>query len=305
MVSKIIEKHFLSLALALSVVALFQPQLFVGLKPHIPKLLGLVMFGMGLTLTTADFKGVLTKWRLIGIGTGLHFTIMPLTAFAISRLFQLSDEVTIGMVIVGACPSGTASNVITYLARANVALAVGLTLVSTFLAPILTPAIVYLLMKKSISIPVWDMMQSTFWIVLFPLLDALILRRLLQKRIEKMVAIFPSISILAITVIIATIVALNQKTLLTFPLLILAAVICHNAAGLALGYLLSKLAKANETEARTISIEVGTQNSGLGVTLASSFFSPAAALPGALFSLWQNLAGIVLATFWRRNINLD
>ena len=204
------------------------------------------------------------------------------------------------MVLVGACPGGTASNVITYLSGGNVALSVAMTFVSTMLAPILTPGIVWLLFHQRIDLDFAAMAMSVFWIVVFPLVGGLILRRLLRSRIQPLLKIFPSVSILAISLVIACVMGLNQQTLLAWPLLIMGAVVCHNLAGFGLGYAAARLIGSDARDARTLSIEVGMQNSGLGVALAHAYFSVQAALPGALFSLEQNLAGIVLARSWKR-----
>ena len=278
--------------------ALIEPTLFTWMQPHIPLALGIIMFGMGMALDFRDFADIFPKWRLVGMGAILQFTAMPLIALLVNRVFNLPLEVAIGVGIVGACPGGTASNVITYLARGNVALSVVMTLVSTALAPLLTPAIIYLLFKTKVEIAYLSMTKSVFWIVVFPLLDGLVLRRLLRRHIETLLAVFPSISIVTISTVIACVVGLSQHTLLAFPLTLIGAVIVHNLSGFGLGYGMARLLGSSERDARTMSIEVGMQNSGLGVALANKFFSAAAALPGAIFSLEQNLAGITLVRVW-------
>ncbi len=296
--ARLIETLFLPIALALSAAALAWPSYIVWLKPHIPLALGVIMFGMGLTLTMRDFTRVLANWKLILLGIVLQYAIMPVLAAALGQAFNLPAQAALGLVIVGACPGGTASNVIAYLARANVALSVTLTLASTMLAPILTPAIVYAIFNQRISIDAYAMAASVFWIVVFPLMDGLILRRLFQKRLTPFIQAFPSVSILTISLVIACVVALNRQNILDFPGLVIAAVICHNLGGFGLGYLFARFFTRSRKDAITLSIEVGMQNSGLGVALANAFFTPLAALPGAIFSLEQNLAGICLAKFW-------
>ncbi len=295
-----IERHFVLIAVILSGVALAYPPSFIWIKPHIPLGLGIIMFGMGLTLDFEDFRDILRKWRLVGLGVVLQYAVMPLLAVGISFVLGLPPEVVIGMVVVGACPGGTASNVIAYLAKANVPLSVTMTLASTCLAPLLTPAIIYFVLEKQIQIDFLSMVQSVFWIVVFPLVDGLILRCIFRKRLEPFLRYFPSISILVIALLIACIIGLNQKTLLAFPILVLVAVVLHNGLGLALGYGTARLAKCSKRDARTIAIEVGMQNSGLGVALAVKHFGVASALPGALFSLWHNLSGVSLARKWRK-----
>lgn len=295
-----IEQQFLILAILFTVVALLHPPLFTGLSPYIPQLLGVVMLGMGLTLEFSDFKGIWEKKFLVFAGIFLQFFIMPLLGWSIATVMQLPRDEFIGLVIVGSCPGGTASNVITYLARANVPLSIVLTLSTTILAPIITPVLIYLLVKTKVDLDVFPLMVSVFWMVLFPLIDGLVLRRLLRRHIQPIVDIFPSVSILVILMIIACIVGLNQKTILQFPVAVIVAVIMHNILGLLLGYWGGRCLKMNETDCRTVGIEVGMQNSGLGVALASQFINPAAALPSAIFSLWHNLSGITLAKYWSR-----
>lgn len=288
------------LALAFSAWALAQPDMFTWIRPHIPKFLGVIMFGMGLTLEFSDFRKVWQARRLVLIGTCLQYTIMPSTAWLVATVLQLPKDAFIGTVIVGACPGGTASNVITYLAGANVALSVVLTLASTLLAPIMTPGIIYIFLRQKVHVEFLPLMESVFWIVVFPVIDGLVIRRFLRRRMERFIDVFPSVSILGIVLVIASIMALNQRTILGFPLRILLSVILHNGLGLLLGYYGARLFRADIQDRRTISIEVGMQNSGLGVALAAKFFDPTSALPAAIFSLWHNLSGIILANIWAR-----
>ncbi len=298
-VPRFIEKHFILITMALCAVALAYPPSFTWLKPHIPLSLGVIMFGMGLTLDFADFREILRKWRLVGFGVAMQFAVMPLLAVGISLGLGLPAEAMIGMVVVGACPGGTASNVIAYLARANVPLSVTMTLASTCLAPLLTPAIIYLLLERQVEMDFRSMVVSVFWIVVFPLVDGLILRRIFRKRLEPLLRFFPSLSIAVIALLIACIIRLNQQTLLALPALVLVAVILHNGLGLTIGYWLARLGRCSKRDARTLAIEVGMQNSGLGVALAVKYFGAASALPGALFSLWHNISGVFFAKRWR------
>lgn len=300
-IGKWIERNFLLIALAMSAAALIFPPLFTWLKPHIPLALGIIMFGMGLTLEFYDFKDILRRWRFVLLGVVLQYSIMPLLGYGAAFVCNLPLQAAVGLVLVGACPGGTASNVITYLARGNVALSVVMTFCSTLLAPLATPAIVYFLYGTRIHIAFLPMVASIFWIVVFPLFGGLVCRKLFKKHIQPFLDIFPSISILTIALVIACVIGLNQKTILAFPFLIILAVILHNLGGFFLGYGAAKVFRADARDARTVAIEVGMQNSGLGVALANAFFTPQAALPGAIFSLEQNLAGISLARFWTRN----
>ena len=295
-----VERHFPLIAAGLSALALLWPGLFAWGAAFISPALGLIMFGMGMTLDWEDFRRAFTRWPSILLGLGLQYSVMPLLAVALGLGLGLPREALIGLVLVGASPGGTASNVISYLARADVALSVLLTLCSTVLAPLATPALVELILGQRIEIDVFGMMQSVFWIVVFPLLDGLILRRLLKHRLAPVQRALPSLSILVISLVIACVMALNREAILGFPVLVLLAVTAHNLLGLGLGYGLTRLFRRGTIEARTIAIEVGMQNSGLAVALAVKHFSVAAALPGALFSLWQNISGAFLARFWAR-----
>ncbi|MGE4504603.1 MAG: bile acid:sodium symporter family protein [Desulfovibrionaceae bacterium] len=296
-----IERLFLPIAVGCSALALAAPPLFTWIAPHIALGLGIIMFGMGLTLDFGAFARVLPRWPLVAAGAALQYTVMPLAALGVARLFGLGPEAALGLALVGACPGGTASNVITYLARGNVALSVTMTIVSTALAPILTPAIVYLLHQQHIDIDFWAMARSVFWIVVFPLVDGLVLRRLFLKRLTAVVRIFPAVSIVTISLVIACVVGLNQCTILARPWMILAAVTLHSLAGFGAGWCAGRLLSKDKADAVALSVEVGMQNSGLGVALAHQFFTAAAALPGALFSLMQNLLGVSLARVWTSN----
>lgn len=296
-----VQRHFLILACACAFLALGFPALFAWIRPYISLGLGLIMFGMGLTLEFADFVRVGRMWPRAGLGVVLQYTVMPLLAWGLCWALHLPDEVAVGVLLVGCCPSGTASNVITFFARADVPLSVAMTLVTTLVAPVVTPALVELFVGQRVAVDFWAMVRSVFWIVVFPLVDGLVLRRLLRERLRPVLDVFPALSVLAITGIIACVVALNQKTILDFPVLVMLAVMLHNGAGFAIGFWGARVTGARMSTARTIAIEVGMQNSGLAVALAGTFFTPAAALAGALFSLWQNLMGMALARVWARD----
>lgn len=296
-----IETHFLALALGLSGLALWRPELFTWLAPYLPQGLGLIMFGMGLTLTFADFRRVLVHWRLVLLGTALHYAIMPLAALAAAWILALPQPLAVGLAVVGACPSGTASSVAVYLAGANVPLAVSVTLASTLLAPLATPAILWLLLGARVDVSFPAMVGSVFWIVAFPLFDGLVLRQILKRRAERVAWLFPGLSVLIISLVIACIVGLNRAALLQWPVRAFAAVVLHNGLGLGLGWLGARAFGCAQAEARTLALEVGMQNSGLGAALAAQYFGAASALPSAIFSLWHNVSGVTLARRWARN----
>lgn len=290
--------YFLPTAIVASVLALIFPQVFVWWKTWIPYLLGIIMFGMGLTLKAEDFGYVWKNKRSVFIGVAAQYTIMPVLALVISKLLGFRDAILIGMVLVGSCPGGTASNVMVYLAKGNVALSVTMTLISTLLAPLLTPLIVSLFVNQIVDVPFFKMMTTVFWIIIFPIAGGLVVNHCLKAKNRIIHKIVPHISMITIIFVIAVIMALNKNTLLSFPILIAAGVMLHNGFGLLLGYGAGSLLKCSEEDKRAIAIEVGMQNSGLAVSLATQFFQAQSALPGALFSLWHNISGATLSRFW-------
>jgi BASS family bile acid:Na+ symporter len=253
-----------------------------------------------MTLTTADFRRVLQRPRVIGMGVLLQYTVMPLAAFALSRLLGLTPELSAGMVLVGASAGGTASNVITYLARGDVALSITLTMVSTLLAVVLTPGLTWLYIGHMVPVPIADMLLSVLQIILAPVLLGALINSVMGERLKPLNRLFPLLSMSAIVVIIAIIVGLNQERLAGLGAAVLLAVALHNLIGMALGYALPRWLGEDAVTCRTLAIEVGMQNSGLSVALAVKYFGVTAALPGAVFSIWHNLSGSLLAGWWSR-----
>ena len=298
--SGFIEKHFLNLILIFAILGFIEPELFVWAKTYIPILLGIIMLGMGMTLNFSDLWEVRKHPKWIILGAILQYLVMPVMAIAIGTMLKLPQEILLGLIIVGSCPGGTASNVMVYLARAHLPLSITLTLISTLLAPVLTPFWIYFLANEYIDISFLSLVKTTFWIVVFPLIDGLIIRKLFTKKIEPVINIFPSVSIIAIAIIIGCVIGLNQETLQTFPLLVLVAVVLHNVSGFVSGYTISKLLKFPDNVCKSIAIEVGMQNSGLGVALALAHFTKLVALPAVLFSIWHNIAGVSLVGFFTR-----
>jgi len=294
----ILTRFFPLWAILISALAFARPDLFAALQGAIVLLLAAVMFTMGLTLTAADFRRVVTMPRPILIGVGLQFLIMPLAAFVLSRVLQLSDQLTAGMVLVGSCAGGTASNVICYLGRGDVALSISMTLMSTLLGVLATPLLCTLYLATTIEVDPFAMLLNILQVVLLPVAAGLLVNRFCGRLTSRFEVWLPSLSVLLILLIIAIIVALNAGRILQVGLITLVAVVLHNALGLSGGFYLSRLLGLNLQQSRTIAIEVGMQNSGLGVTLALEFFSATAALPGALFSIWHNISGSLLASRW-------
>ena len=286
------------LVLAAALLALAFPNVLGQIRPKVINyLLGVVMFGMGLTLNLQDFKVVFSRPKDVVTGCVAQFTIMPLLAWVLSKLFHLDEALALGVVLVGCCPGGTASNVITYLAKGDLALSVGMTGVSTLMAPILTPLLTWLLAGKSVNVDVASMFLSILWIVILPIILGLVVKGLWPKFTERATDYLPAFSSVAIAFIVAIVIAANADKLLAGGLLIVVVVMLHNICGLSLGYMIGRLLKLSEPKKRAISIEVGMQNSGLASSLATIHFAayPLATIPGAIFSVWHNLSGTAVA----------
>ena len=302
--------HYISeymgiLVLAAALLALVFPTVLQQVPTKVINyLLGVVMFGMGLTLNLKDFKIVFSRPKDVIVGCLAQFTIMPLLAWALARVFQLDEALALGVVLVGCCPGGTASNVITYLAKGDLALSVGMTGVSTLLAPLLTPLLTWALAGKSVNVDVVGMLLSILWVVILPIVVGLVVKGLWPKFTEKAIDYLPAFSSLAIASIVAIIIAANASKLLAGGLVIVVVVMLHNLCGLSLGYMIGWLLGLAEPKKRAISIEVGMQNSGLASSLATLHFAayPLATIPGAIFSVWHNISGAMVARFYTRKL---
>lgn len=258
------------------------------------------MFSMGMTLQTEALKRAFTQPKPLIIGLGLQFAIMPLLGFVLAKGFDLAPALAVGLILVGACPGGTASNVMVYLARGNTALSIAMTTLSTLLAPVLTPYLMLLYAQTILPIEVSKLFMSIMQMVLLPVLLGLLVKLFLPKVAHHSARWTPAFSIIAIMAIIACVVALNVTNIQTIGFTILFAVILHNLFGLFLGYGVAKMMSLDEQSSRAIAIEVGMQNSGLAAVLAHLHFSALSALPSAIFSIWHNLSGALLATVWRK-----
>ncbi|MBD1220881.1 bile acid:sodium symporter family protein [Acinetobacter seifertii] len=298
--TQFVQKTFALWVIVFAALALWQPEFFVWLKAYIPWILGIIMLGMGMTMTVDDFKGVLQSPKAVLIGVVAQFVVMPGLAYVLCKLFNLPPEIAVGVILVGCCPGGTASNVITYMAKGNVALSVACTSVSTLLAPVLTPAIFYLLASQWLKIDAASMFISILQVVLVPIVIGLILRTWLKRQVESYIQVMPLVSVIAIVAIVAAIIGGSKAAILQSGLLILAVVILHNGFGYLLGFTAARFFKLPYADSKAIAVEVGMQNSGLGVALAAVHFaaSPITAVPSAIFSLWHNISGPALATYW-------
>ena len=301
--------HYISeymglLVLAAALLALAFPGVCGHIRPTVINyLLGVVMFGMGLTLNLNDFRIVFSRPKDVIIGCLAQFTIMPLLAWGLARLFGLDEALALGVVLVGCCPGGTASNVITYLAKGDLALSVGMTGVSTLLAPFLTPLLTWALAGKSVDVDVASMFLSILWVVILPIVIGLLVKWLWPKFTEKATDYLPALSSVAIALIVAIVIAANADKLLAGGLVIVLVVMLHNVCGLSLGYLIGRLLGLSGPKKRAISVEVGMQNSGLASSLATIHFAayPLATIPGAIFSVWHNLSGAAVAYLYRKS----
>lgn len=302
-ISEFFGKYMALIVLAVAALALFVPQSSLWIDTSwINYLLMVVMFGMGLTMKPRDFALVFKRPKDILVGTAAQFIIMPALAFGLSKLFQLDPALTAGVVLVGTCPGGTSSNVITYLSKGDVALSVGMTSVNTLLAPLLTPVITWLLLQTTVRVDVWAMFWSIIQVIIIPVALGFVINRFFGKFTEKAVAVLPSVSTVAICLIIAAVVSHNAEKIYTSGVLVFAVVILHNLLGYAGGFGLGKLLKMPPEKVKALSIEVGMQNSGLATSLAGTAFSglAMATVPGAVFSVWHNISGAILAGFYRR-----
>ena len=289
--SEFVGKYMAIIVVIIAAIALFQPSALIWIKTSwVTTLLMIVMFGMGLTMKPADFAVVFKRPRDIIIGFIAQFSIMPFLAFALGKLFQLDDALLVGVILVGTCPGGTSSNVMTYLSKGDVALSVGMTSVSTIFAPIVTPALTYLLLKETVNVDMMSMFISIVQVVILPIGAGFIINKFFSETTQKAVKILPLVSVTAIVMIVAAVVAANSVVV----------VILHNLLGYALGYCVGRVLGLPLSKKKAIAIEVGMQNSGLATSLAATSF-PSLALatvPGAVFSVWHNISGAILANIF-------
>jgi len=306
LISKFVGLWFGLIVLAAGGLALAVPEAFTGMTVAIPWLLSVIMLGMGMTLRPVDFVIVAKRpWPLL-VGVSAQYVIMPLLGLGIAVALDLSPMLTAGLILVGAAPGGTASNVMVFLSKGDTALSVAMTTVSTLLAPLLTPLIVVLLAGQFLPVDPGALFISILKIVLAPVLLGLLLRLLLPRLVERLLEVLPLISVAGITAVIMAVVAASSSTLMSIGLVLVVAVVLHNGLGLSVGYLIGRVFRLPIASRRAISIEVGMQNSGLAAALAVAHFNPVAALPAAIFSVWHNVSGSLLASYWsRKSVPVD
>ena len=304
-ISNFFGKYMAIIVLIVAAVSLFFPKTVSFIKTsYVNYLLMIVMFGMGLTLKLEDFKVVFTRPKDIIIGAIAQFTIMPLLAFLLSIAFKLPPELAVGVILVGTCPGGTSSNVMTYLAKGDVALSVGMTSVSTILAPFATPLLTLLYAGQKVDVNAVSMFISIVQVVILPIFLGFVINKFFYKFTNSIKEILPLISVLAIVAIVAAVVSANSQRLMQVGYLVIIVVVLHNCLGYLLGYVLAKLFRLNNAKCKAVSIEVGMQNSGLATSLAATHFASMAlaTVPGAIFSVWHNISGSIVANIMASKI---
>ncbi len=302
-VSDIIGKYMAWIVLVIAALALFLPRSCLWIQTTwINYLLMIVMFGMGLTMKLSDFAVVFKRPRDVIVGCLAQFIVMPLLAFLLGKIFGLSNELLVGVVLVGTCPGGTSSNVVTFLSKGDTAMSVGMTSINTLLAPLLTPVLTYMYLRTSVSVDVKSMFISIIQVVIIPIGLGLLINKIFGKYTEKIVDILPTVSVAAICLIVAAVVSHNSEKILTTGLIIFMVVILHNLLGYLCGFLIGLLFKMDLGRKKAVAIEIGMQNSGLATTLAGTAFPDMtmATVPGAIFSVWHNISGAILAGIFNR-----
>jgi len=296
--AKFVIKLFPLWVVICAAVAYLMPTPFKPMAVAIPWLLGVVMLGMGLTMSLADFKLVLERPKDVIAGVLLRYLIMPVVAFGLTKILGLSPSLAAGLILVGACPSGTASNVMTFIAKGDTALSVTVSSFNTLLAPIVTPFVFLFLAGTIIPINAEALLLDIVKVVIAPIALGMAINMAAGKTLARVVRFVPLVSVVAIILIIATVVALSAAKLATVAAIAFVAVAAHNALGLALGYGASRGVGMDHRKSKAIAFEIGMENSGLAVALALAHLDPVAAIPGAIFSVWHNFTGSLLAGWW-------
>ena len=300
-IGRFIVKNMVWLVVLVGAAGAVFPASLSWIAPQVPLLLGIVMFGMGMTIEFKDFRHLVRHPWDVGIGVLAQFTIMPLVAYLLTQAFSLPPDLAVGVILVGTCPGGTASNVITYLAKGDVALSVTMTMATTLLAPFVTPFLTLLLAGEEIAVNAPAMMLSIAEMVLLPVLLGAALNHFFRRRVAYALTVLPLISALLVALLVGVVVSMSAPHLAEVGTLVALAVVLHNGFGLALGYALARLLGLSAAKRRAIGIEVGMQNSGMAASLALLYFNPAAAIPAALFSVWHNISGSLAANWFTRH----
>ena len=292
-VNSLFNKYLVLFVVGVAAIALWVPQTFTWASNYTSFFLQVIMFGMGMTMTLGDFSEVLKTPGKVLLVSAMQFGFMPLSAFLIAKLFNLPDDMALGLILVGCVPGGTSSNVITYLSNGNAPLSITATSVSTLLAPLVTPLLLSFYGSAYVEISFWAMFLSIFQIVLVPIVACVVVNYLLGRHIDTVKEFLPTVSTLGILLVLGGTVSVNAETLMTSGLVMFLAVTLHNMSGYLFGHGVSYLVKMDEGSTRAMSIEVAMQNTGLAASLGLTHFNPAAALAGAVGAIMHNVVGIV------------
>lgn len=298
-ISKFASKYIGILVILISLLAFASPTMFAWATTYTTILLGLAMFGMGMTISASDFKNILRHPKDVIIGCAAQFLIMPIVSYLLAVAFKLPAPLALGVILVGCCPGGTASNIITHIANGDTTLSVSMTVVSTLLCPIITPVWIYMLAGQWVEISLLSMFTSVVKVVLVPIILGVFVNYQMKDKKEYLSSVMPLISVFSVLLLIAGIVASSKEQILASGIIVFVIVILHNVIGMAFGFMIARVFKMNLRKSSAVCIEVGMQNSGLAVSLAVSNFAiyPLAAVPGAIFSIWHNISGGILASF--------
>ncbi len=293
-------KYFAVWVIVFGVVAYLVPKPFVALRDYMDWFFALTMFGIGAVLQIEDFKRIAQKPIIVLIGSAAQFSIMPLGAFALAKLFGLPPEIAVGLILTGSAPGAMASNVMSYIAKADTAYSVSLTTVSTLLCPLLTPGLTFVLARSRLEVPFWEMMFSVIKMVIVPLFVGFGVRHYFKEKIEKISEIFPAISVTFIIFICSLVIALNKERLAQVTGLVLASAVILNIYGMLSGYGVGSAFRMEVRRRRTLAIEIGMQNAGLGTVLALKHFGEKAAIPAAIFVFICIITASVMAELWQK-----
>ena len=300
--SKKLSKWFTLVVVIWAVFNYFLPTTSRWVIPNTSYLLGIILFGMGLTLTTEDFVRISKRPVPVALGTVAHYVIMPSLAWLLCLIFHLKGATAAGVILVGSCPSGTSSSVMAFLSGGDVALDVSIEILSTLLAPVMLPLLLSVLAGQYIAVPALSLFLSTLRIVVVPIILGVLIHTFFGKKIAAVIKLMPLTSQVAILLIIGAVVSANHANIFTAATaLVIPVVMLHNLCGYSLGYAFAKLLHLEEPQQKAITFEVGMQDSSLGATLAMKYFVPQAAIPSTIFSIWHNISGSILSSWWKNH----
>ena len=302
-ISKVLTKYMAVMIILIAALALFVPKSCIWIQSSwVNYLLIIVMFVMGLNMNLEDIAVVFTKPRDLILGCVVQYVAMPVLAFGLGKMFFLDEELLAGLIILGCCPGGTASNVMTYLSKGESAFSIGMTAVTNLLSPVITPVLTYLFLRKTISVDVKSMILAIIFVVIVPLLLGMVINRILSRLTENVKYILPSVADIAIFLIVASTVSHNSDRIRATGIKIIIAAILLNLLGYLFGYIFGSSFMMKMKRKKALTLEIGMQNSGMATSLAVAAFPgmAMAAVPAAVFSVWQYVSGAVLAGIFRK-----